>query len=82
MQTPKTFNYYILKNVIKVVTNFVIATSIQGTSVTNGGACLGTCYLTYSSMVSPITLTTPSNSYSIHLEGVLTTVVINPLFTL
>jgi hypothetical protein len=36
-------------------------------------------------MTSPVTLTTtttPTHTYSVHLEGLLTTVLINPLFTL
>jgi hypothetical protein len=81
---PLTFNYLTLNNVIKVISNFTAATAITGTGIYNGSACLTTCYLTYLSMTNPMSLatTTPPNSYSIHIEGLLTIVVLNPLFTL
>jgi len=63
-QIPQTFNYLILNNVIKVLSNFTSATAITGPSITNGGSCLATCYITYSLMTSPVTLitaTTPSH---------------------
>lgn len=84
LQIPNTFNYIVLKNVIKVITNFTAVTVINGGNISNGGSCTGTCYLTYSSMNDPatITTTTPSNSYSVHIEGLLTVVIINPLFTI
>jgi len=75
----------VLNNIIKVITNFTIATAVTGSSISSGGACLAICYLNYSIMDDPVTLTTatvPPNSYNIHLEGLYTVVVINPLFTL
>jgi hypothetical protein len=83
---PSTYNYIVLNNVIKVISNFTVPTNISGTSIFNGTTCTTPCYLTYTSMTPAITLsttnTTPSNIYNVHLEGLLTTVVLNPLFSL
>jgi hypothetical protein len=53
---PQTYNYYVLLNVIKVVSNFT-ATTITGTAITGGVSCAGTCYLAYTSMTTPVALT-------------------------
>jgi len=77
----KTFNYLTLLNVIKVISNFT-ANTISGTAITNGTLCASPCYLTYSSMNTPFVLTANSFTYTVNLEGLLTVVVFNPLFTL
>lgn len=85
-EIPKTFNNFTINNVIKVITNFTTATNITGTSIFNGSACTTTCYLTYTSMTTLVTISTPNvttpHTYNLHLEGLLTVAVLNPLFTL
>jgi hypothetical protein len=65
-QVPKTFNYLILANVIKVFSNFT-NTAITNINITGGAACSSICYITYSSNYSPAVLIANSVGYNVSL---------------
>jgi len=81
-KTPQSFNYLILNNVIKVISNFTNTAITGGGSISGGGTCTAVCYLTYTSMASPVTLLANAVSYFVNIQGLTTFVVFNPLFTL
>jgi hypothetical protein len=67
--------------VVKVISNFT-STNITGTSITGGTNCAATCYLTLSSIATTVNLSANSFYYIVNIQGLLSTVIFNPLLTL
>jgi len=55
--TLNTFNYLVIEDVIKIVSNFTAPIGITGTGVDASQTCSGTCYITYSGTAASVVLT-------------------------